>query len=77
MWKTLIETGYWSGDIVNRNRDGLLYIQETRVTAVKDELQQTRHYVCLMRDVTEQRRGLDQAQLDMLKQQLFETSDSR
>ena len=77
MWKTLIETGYWSGDIVNRNRDGLLYIQETRVTAVKDELQQTRHYVCLMRDVTEQRRGLDQAQLDMLKQQLFETSESR
>lgn len=73
MWKTLIDTGEWSGDIINRTREGRLYIQETSVTAVKDEQQQTRHYVCLMRDVTEQRRGLDYTQLQALKEQLAQT----
>lgn len=77
MWKTLIDTGEWSGDIVNRTREGRLYIQETNVTAVKDEQQQTRHYVCLMRDVTEQRRGLDYTQLQALKEQLAQTPGLR
>jgi len=74
MWKTLIDTGSWSGDIVNRTRNGQLYIQETSVTAVKDEKQQTQHYVCMMRDVTEQRRRLDHSQLQALKEQLSQTS---
>jgi PAS domain-containing protein len=69
----LINTGEWSGDIVNRTREGRLYIQETNITAVKDEQQQTQHYVCLMRDVTEQRRGLDYTQLQALKEQLAQT----
>ncbi|MGE4417466.1 MAG: PAS domain S-box protein [Marinobacterium sp.] len=73
MWMALIDTGEWSGDIVNRTREGRLYIQETNITAVKDEQQQTQHYVCLMRDVTEQRRGLDYTQLQALKEQLAQT----
>ena len=74
MWKTLIDNGSWNGDIVNRTREGKLYIQETSVTAVKNEQQQIRHYVCMMRDVTEQRRRLDHSQIQALKAQLSQAS---
>lgn len=78
MWKALNDTGEWSGDIVNRKRHGELYIQETFVTAVKDANQQTRHYVCLMRDVTDKRNGFNYNQLNSLKKQLEKMySDSR
>lgn len=66
MWKTLADTNQWRGDIVNRTREGHIYIQETSVTAVKDEQQQTRHYVCLMRDVTEKRRSFDHIRFQAL-----------
>lgn len=66
MWKTLADTNQWRGDIVNRSREGHIYIQETSVTAVKDEHQQTRHYVCQMRDVTEKRRSFDHIRFQAL-----------
>ena len=70
MWKALNDSGEWSGDIVNRKRQGELYIQETFVTAIKDREQHTRHYVCLMRDVTDKRNGFDYSQLSSIKNQL-------
>lgn len=72
MWKALNEAGEWTGDIVNRKRHGELYIQETLITTVKDCEGRIRHFVCLMRDVTEKRSGFDYRHLKALKKRLEE-----
>ncbi|MBR9828268.1 MAG: PAS domain S-box protein [Oceanospirillales bacterium] len=55
LWSSLKSSGQWRGDIVNRHRNGHLYIQDTDIIALHDENQQASHFICLMRDVTEQR----------------------
>ncbi|MBV0932100.1 CHASE domain-containing protein [Marinobacterium weihaiense] len=61
LWSSLQERGHWSGDIINRTRDGRLYIQQTDIHALHDEHNQITHFVCLMSDVTEARNSLEQA----------------
>ncbi|GAA0684328.1 hypothetical protein GCM10009104_07080 [Marinobacterium maritimum] len=58
LWSSITESGLWQGDIINRSRNGHLYIQETDIHALRNEDQEITHFVCLMRDVTEQRNGL-------------------
>ncbi len=60
LWSSVMDSGLWRGDIVNRSRNGRLYIQETDIHALRNEDQKTTHFVCLMRDVTNQRSGFDE-----------------
>jgi len=53
LWRALKDEGEWHGDIVNRKRNGECYIQTTEISAVRDEQQQTTHYVCVMRDTAD------------------------
>lgn len=62
LWSALKEKGEWHGDIINRKRNGELYIQTTRISAVKDQQQQNSHYVCIMRDATSALQTEDPAQ---------------
>ncbi len=62
LWSSAKTDGLWRGDIVNRCRNGLLYIQETDIHALRNEDLEITHFVCLMRDVTEQRNGFDELQ---------------
>jgi diguanylate cyclase (GGDEF)-like protein/PAS domain S-box-containing protein len=53
MWKLLVETGQWSGEIWNRCKDGRIYPEMLTISAVCDDRGRIRHYVALFMDITE------------------------
>ncbi|MFZ5519745.1 MAG: putative bifunctional diguanylate cyclase/phosphodiesterase [Pseudomonadota bacterium] len=57
MWQSLAETGQWSGEIWNRRRDGAVYAELLRISAVRNVEGHTTHYVGIFSDVTVQKRN--------------------
>ncbi|WP_229421402.1 EAL domain-containing protein [Telluria antibiotica] len=57
MWSQLTTTGYWTGEVINRHRDGSLYTARLSITAVPDAQGRTIHYVGNLQDVTAEKRA--------------------
>ncbi len=55
MWKTLIQTGMWSGEIWNRRKNGEIYAEMQTISAVRDAQGITQQYVALITDITERK----------------------
>ncbi len=55
MWRALLESGQWSGEMWNRAKDGRIYAEMLTITAVYDRAGQVQHYVGLFSDITEAR----------------------
>jgi diguanylate cyclase (GGDEF)-like protein/PAS domain S-box-containing protein len=53
MWRALVETGHWSGEIWNRSKDGRFYAEMLTISAVHDEHGAVQQYVALFSDITE------------------------
>jgi diguanylate cyclase (GGDEF)-like protein/PAS domain S-box-containing protein len=70
MWRTLLQNGYWSGEIWNKAKDGRIFPETLTISAVYDRASKVQHYVALFSDVTqarEQERRLERmAQFDAL-----------
>lgn len=47
MWQQLLHTGFWSGEIRNKNKEGHVNPCRVTITAVKNEQQETTHYVAI------------------------------
>ncbi len=72
MWETLEAGETWSGQIVNRRRDGSTFVEEASISPIRDESGTPTAYVAVKRDVTDRqeaeadlaraRRLLDEAQ---------------
>lgn len=52
MWAELKQKGEWSGEIWNRRKNGQLYAEILTISAVRDALGNTQHYVALFSDIT-------------------------
>lgn len=59
IWQSLVNSGSWLGEIVNRRKNGEIYIQQTNISAVYDKYGDISHFVCLMGDITEQKKTMD------------------
>lgn len=57
MWSTLTTTGYWTGEVINRHRDGSLYTARLSITAVPDAQGRTIHYVGNLQDITAEKQA--------------------
>jgi diguanylate cyclase (GGDEF)-like protein/PAS domain S-box-containing protein len=70
MWRTLEQTGHWSGEIWNRRKSGEIYAEILTISAVRDTEQQVKNYVALFTDITPMKEHQDQlehiAHYDML-----------
>lgn len=53
MWKSILEEGYWQGEIWNRKKDGSLYLQWMRVFSIRDENNDIKEYVSVCTDISE------------------------
>ena len=53
MWKSIIEDGYWQGEIWNRKKDGSLYLQWMRVFSIRNENNEINEYVSVCTDISE------------------------
>jgi len=57
MWSTLTTAGYWTGEVINRHRDGSLYTARLSITAVPDAQGRTIHYVGNLQDITAEKQA--------------------
>lgn len=53
MWRCLVETGRWEGEIWNRRKTGEVYPQLLTISAIRDAAGQPSHYVALMNDLSQ------------------------
>jgi diguanylate cyclase (GGDEF)-like protein/PAS domain S-box-containing protein len=53
MWRSLIETGHWSGEVWNRAKNGNLYAEMLTINAIRDASGKTLKYVAHITDLTE------------------------
>ncbi len=52
LWETLLSGQIWHGEIINRRRDGSLYIEEQTITPVRDKSGQISHFIAIKQDIT-------------------------
>ena len=57
MWKQLLLTGSWMGEIFDKRKSGEIYPKLMKITAVKDEQRKTTHYVSVFSDISERKRS--------------------
>ncbi len=62
MWETIKEGRVWSGEVVNRRKDGSLYTEEMSITPVRDADGSIVDFVAIKRDIT--RRKAMEAELE-------------
>lgn len=59
MWKTIMETGYWQGELWNRRKSGELYPSLTSISAVHDTQGRVSKYISVSTDITEYKQAED------------------
>ncbi len=52
IWRSLLETGRWSGEVGNRRRDGTPYVERLTINTVYDDNNRVLRYVALFSDIT-------------------------
>ena len=55
MWASILEHGYWRGDIWDRRKDGSLYPKFLSITALRDEAGGIAKYSAVFYDITERK----------------------
>ena len=55
MWRTLLATDHWNGEVWNRRKDGALYAELLTISAVRDAAGEVGHYVGVFADITPQK----------------------
>ena len=56
LWDTILAGKIWHGEMTNRRQDESLYVQDTTIIPVQDDLGVTSHFIAIGLDVTEQRK---------------------
>jgi diguanylate cyclase (GGDEF)-like protein/PAS domain S-box-containing protein len=57
LWHDLLHKGRWAGQIHNRRKNGELFVVWETISAVHDEAGQTRYYIGMFQDITDQVRS--------------------
>lgn len=52
MWETILAGDTWNGEVINRRKDGSLYVQELTISPVLDERGQITHFIGVAQDIT-------------------------
>ncbi len=57
MWRTIESNGVWSGGVINRRKDGRLYIEEQTITPIVGRSGDIEHFIGIKADATQYRRS--------------------
>ncbi|MBI2749334.1 MAG: diguanylate cyclase [Burkholderiales bacterium] len=60
MWKTLLSTGYWQGEVWNRRKNGEAYAEWLTVNVIKDAAGKPHNYIAVFADITSAKRVHDE-----------------
>ncbi|MFT7860553.1 MAG: diguanylate cyclase [Sulfurimonas sp.] len=61
MWGSLNETGSWSGEVLNKRKDGQIYTQRLSISAIPGSNGKVKHYIGHLFDITELRKAQQEA----------------
>ncbi len=53
LWQTILAGQVWSGEIINKKKNGTLYPEEVTITPVKSSKGDIHHFIAIKRDLTE------------------------
>lgn len=70
LWNDILNYGSWSGEIYNKRKNGEIYPERATITAIKNNMGETTHFIAQFFDITEikrsQERLIHQIQTDSL-----------
>jgi PAS domain S-box-containing protein len=66
MWQTIIAGQSWHGEIINRRKDGIIYIEDTTIAPVKNGRGENTHYIAIKQDITA-RKELEKMRDDLMQ----------
>lgn len=52
MWKSLVDSGHWNGEMMNRKKTGEIYSERLSIDTVTDNKGELQHYVAVFYDMT-------------------------
>lgn len=55
LWREIDNTGYWEGEIYNRYKNGAIYTEWIRISAIKNLRNQVTNYIALVSDITQKK----------------------
>ena len=55
LWETILAGKVWHGEMVNRRKDGTLYMEEMTITPMKDGQGEITHFIAVKQDITERK----------------------
>ncbi len=53
LWRSMVDTGRWEGDIWNQRKDASLFLARQSISAMRDDAGEVLRYVAVFNDVTE------------------------
>lgn len=62
MWQTILGREVWSGELVNRRKDGSVYDEALTISPVTDSNGQIQHFVAIKQDISERKAGEERVQ---------------
>ncbi len=62
MWRVLLETGCWQGEIMDRRKNGETYPKWLSIAVVRDDQGEISNYIALFSDITERKASFDRIQ---------------
>jgi two-component system, LuxR family, sensor kinase FixL len=68
LWQTITAGGQWSGEFLNKAKDGSLFWERALITSIKDEAGRITHFLAVKEDITERKKA-DEA-LQQMRAQL-------
>jgi diguanylate cyclase (GGDEF)-like protein/PAS domain S-box-containing protein len=60
MWGTILSGQRWQGELLNRRKDGGLYLEEMTITPVSDGTGGITHFIAIKLDITDRKRAEEQ-----------------
>ncbi|QSA99561.1 PAS domain S-box protein [Methylomonas sp. EFPC1] len=75
MWHTLTQGKSWSGELINRRKDGSEYVEWAQITPVRQADGAVTHYLAIKEDITEKKRV--ESELDSYRHHLEELVAAR
>ncbi len=73
LWQSLLDEGYWRGEIVNRRKAGGLYTALLTISAVKDPAGKLLHYIGVTADISARKRF----ETELIEARLAAEADNR
>ena len=55
LWVTISDGRVWSGELINRRKDGMLYVEDATITPLCDAHGKISHYIAVKQDITQRK----------------------